>query len=333
MIIVTGGAGFIGSAVVWELNRRGDGNILVVDRLGNESKWKNLVNLSYCNFMDRERFLELLRRDSLPQRPRAIVHMGACSSTTEMNADYLMNNNVHYSQEVCHYAVKAGIRLVHASSAATYGDGANGFSDDEALLPRLRPLNMYGYSKHLFDLWAQRERLDQRMVALKFFNVYGPNEYHKGNMRSMVSKAYKEIKESGRIRLFKSNHPDFADGGQKRDFIYVKDCAKAVCWLLENTDICGVFNLGTGKARSWNDLAGAVFAAMNMPVKIDYVDMPENLSRQYQNFTEAKMDKLAARGLDAGNFFSLEDGVTDYVRNYLMREEAPYLGNDPERGL
>ena len=326
MIIVTGGAGFIGSAVVWELNRRGDGNILVVDRLGNESKWKNLVNLSYCNFMDRERFLELLRRDSLPQRPRAIVHMGACSSTTEMNADYLMNNNVHYSQEVCHYAVKAGIRLVHASSAATYGDGANGFSDDEALLPKLRPLNMYGYSKHLFDLWAQRERMDQRMVALKFFNVYGPNEYHKGNMRSMVSKAYKEIKESGRIRLFKSNHPDFADGGQMRDFIYVKDCAATILNLLENNKICGLFNLGTGAAKTWNDLANAVFAALGQAVAIDYMDMPTELQGQYQNFTQAKMEKLAAAGLNLASFHSLEDGVHDYVQNYLMRSD-PYLGN------
>lgn len=333
MIIVTGGAGFIGSAVIWELNRRGENDILVVDRLGKESKWKNLVNLSYTNFMDRDHFLDLLRRDSLPQRPRAIVHMGACSSTTEADADYLMRNNVHYSQDVCHYAVKAGIRLIHASSAATYGDGANGFSDDDALLPKLRPLNMYGYSKHLFDLWVKREKMEQRVASLKFFNVYGPNEYHKGHMRSMVCKAYREILESGRIRLFKSSHPGFADGGQMRDFIYVKDCANTICWLLENSEICGIFNLGTGKARSWNDLAAAVFAAMDKPVLIDYVDMPENLFRQYQNFTEAKMNKFSGYGLSTHDFFRLEDGVKDYIQNYLMQENNFYLGNAPEKGL
>ncbi|MBQ4133379.1 MAG: ADP-glyceromanno-heptose 6-epimerase [Desulfovibrionaceae bacterium] len=333
MIIVTGGAGFIGSAVVWELNRCGVTDILIVDRLGNEQKWKNLVNLSFSNFMDRGHFLEMLRRDSLPQRPSAIIHMGACSSTTETDADFLIQNNLHYSQEVCKYAVKAGIRMIHASSAATYGNGSQGFSDDLALLPALRPLNMYGYSKHLFDLWALRERMEPRIAALKFFNVYGPNEYHKNNMRSMVCKAYSEIESSGRIRLFKSNSAEYADGGQMRDFIYVKDCARTICWLLDKPEICGIFNLGTGRARSWNDLAGAVFSSMQLPVHIDYVDMPANLSRQYQNFTEAKMSKLIEHGLDMGSFHSLEEGVADYVQNYLMHPDNPYLGNNPETGL
>ena len=330
MIIVTGGAGFIGSAVVWELNRRGVSDILIVDRLGHAQKWKNLVNLSFSRFIDRDYFLDLLRRDSLPQRPRAIIHMGACSSTTETNADFLIRNNLDYSREVCNYAVKAGIQLIHASSAATYGSGVQGFSDDQSFLHSLRPLNMYGYSKHLFDLWAVREHLEHRIVSLKFFNVYGPNEYHKNNMRSMVCKAYDEIKSVGRIKLFKSNHPDFGDGEQKRDFVYVKDCAYTICWLLEHPEICGIFNLGTGRARTWNDLAAAVFASMNLPVSIDYIDMPQPLAKQYQNFTEAKMDKLVGLGLDLTKFHSLEAGIADYVKNYLMNEDNPYLGNNPE---
>ncbi len=333
MIIVTGGAGFIGSAVVWELNRRGESDILIVDRLGHAQKWKNLVNLSFSNFIDRDDFLDLLRRDSLPQRPRAIIHMGACSSTTETNADFLIQNNLHYSQEVCNYAVKAGIRLINASSAATYGAGAQGFSDEQSGLPCLRPLNMYGYSKHLFDLWTVREHLEQKIVSLKFFNVYGPNEYHKNNMRSMVCKAYAEIKASGRIKLFKSNHPDFGDGAQMRDFIYVKDCARTICWLLDNPEICGIFNLGTGRARTWNDLAAAVFASMDLPAAIDYIDMPETLAGQYQNYTEAQMDKLVGLGLDLSKFYSLEAGVADYVRNYLSHPDNPYLGNNPGADL
>lgn len=333
MIIVTGGAGFIGSAVIWELNRRGEKNILVVDHLGHEHKWKNLVNLSFNDFMERDHFLDILRRDKLPQRPRAIVHMGACSSTTETDANFLIRNNLQYSQKVCQYAVKAGTRLIHASSAATYGDGNNGFSDDNDLLSKLRPLNMYGYSKHLFDLWSVRKKMEPRIASLKFFNVYGPNEYHKGKMKSMICKAYSEIMDNGRINLFKSNHPDFADGGQLRDFIYVKDCANTICWLLENPEICGIFNLGTGKARTWNDLANAVFKAMNKPTAIDYIDMPGSLAKQYQNFTEAKMDKLQGHNLDTQSFFSLEDGITDYVQSYLIHENNPYLDSSLDKDI
>ena len=333
MIIVTGGAGFIGSAVVWELNRCGESDILIADRLGHGQKWKNLRNLAFSEFMDRENFLDLLRRDRLPQRPRAIIHMGACSSTTETDADFLLKNNLQYSQAVCEYAVRSGIRLIHASSAATYGDGSRGFSDELSVLPRLQPLNMYGYSKHLFDLWAVRKNLDGCIASLKFFNVYGPNEYHKGNMCSMICKAYSEIMESGQIRLFKSNSPVYADGEQLRDFIYVKDCARTIVWLLEHPEICGIFNLGTGRARTWNDLAAAVFSAMQLPLRINYTDMPESLSAQYQNFTEARMDRLTGYGLELDRFYTLEAGVNDYVRNYLMRQDDPYLGNNPDIGL
>ena len=333
MIIVTGGAGLIGSAVIWELNRLGERNILIVDHLGKGNKWRNLANLTYSDYMDRSFFLDLVRSDSLPQRPRAIVHMGACSSTTEQDADYLMSNNTHYSKVLCQYAIKAGIRMVHASSAATYGDGSRGFGDDETQLSGLRSMNMYGYSKHLFDLWTVREKNANRLATLKFFNVYGPNEYHKTGMRSMVSKAFEEIKQTGGIRLFKSNDPSYPNGGQMRDFIYVKDCAQAVCWLLQNPQVNGIFNLGTGKARTWNDLAAAVFAAMDLHPAIEYVEMPDNLKGQYQNFTQAPMEKLSARGLDMSNWHSLEAGVKDYVQNYLMNSHNPYLGNNPEAGL
>ena len=332
MIIVTGGAGLIGSAVVWELNRRGETDILIVDHLGKSNKWRNLLNLSYAGYMDKGEFLERVINDTLAHRPRAIVHMGACSSTIEQNADYLMQNNTHYSNILCQYADKTGVRMVHASSAATYGDGSQGFSDDESKLPSLRPLNMYGYSKHLFDLWTVREKSINNIATLKFFNVYGPNEDHKNVMRSMVSKAFEEINQTGRIRLFKSNHPNYPHGGQMRDFIYVKDCAQTICWLLDNPQINGIFNLGTGKARSWNDLAAAVFAAMNLPVAIDYVDMPENLQGQYQNYTQAPMDKLLGRGLNMGHWHSLEAGIKDYVQNYLQSAN-PHLGNNKELGL
>ena len=333
MIIVTGGAGLIGSAVVWELNRRGESDILLVDHLGKSNKWQNLVNLSYAHYMDKSEFLEKVANDTLPQRPRAIVHMGACSSTIEQDADYLMHNNTHYSNILCKYADKTGARMVHASSAATYGDGSQGFADEESKLSTLRPLNMYGYSKHLFDLWTVREKTINNMATLKFFNVYGPNEYHKGVMRSMVCKAFEEITQTGRIRLFKSNDSKYPDGGQMRDFIYVKDCAQAICWLLGNPHINGIFNLGTGKARSWNDLATAVFAAMNLPPAIDYVEMPENLRGQYQNYTEAPMQKLLMRGLNMNNWHSLEAGVKDYVQNYLMQTANSHLGNNWKQGL
>lgn len=323
MYIITGGAGFIGSAMVWKLNAAGIDDILVVDNLSTSEKWKNLVNRRYADYMHRDGFIELVTRDALGSDITAIIHMGACSSTTERDADFLMRNNLAYSKALYLFAKSKGARFINASSAATYGDGSRGFDDDPNGLATLRPLNMYGYSKHLFDLWAQKNGYLDALASLKFFNVYGPNEQHKGDMRSVVNKAFHQISESGKMRLFRSSHPDYPDGGQMRDFIYVKDCVDIMWWLLETPSVNGIFNVGTGKARTWNDLAGAVFAAMNQPKHIEYMDMPQQLAGKYQNFTEAHMERLRAAGYEAP-LHSLEQGVTDYVQSYLQSPD-PYL--------
>ena len=256
MIIVTGGAGFIGSAVIGMLNNRGLDDILVVDNLGRSDKWKNLVNRSYRDYVHKSAFLKDLERQRF-DRIDTIIHMGACSSTTEADADYLMENNFHYSVTLATHALAHDIRFINASSAATYGDGSMGFGDDLESLGRLKPLNMYGYTKHLFDLWALRTGAIKNLASLKFFNVFGPNEYHKGDMSSLVYKGFFQIRQKGSLGLFKSNHPDYEDGGQRRDFVYVKDCADIIGWLTENPAVTGLFNVGSGNDRSWNDLAGA----------------------------------------------------------------------------
>ncbi len=321
MYIVTGGAGFIGSALIWKLNSLGIDDILVVDNLGSTEKWKNLVGRSFRDYLHRDDFMQTLRAKGLPGGIKAIFHLGACSSTTERDLDFLFRNNLEYSKTLARHALDRGIRFINASSAATYGDGSQGFDDDPAKLRELRPLNGYGYSKQLFDLWAQREGALSSIASLKFFNVYGPNEYHKGDMRSVAAKAFREIGATGRMRLFASNCPDYPDGGQMRDFIYVKDCADVMWHLAEHPETGGVFNLGTGKARTWNDLAQAVFKAMGREAAIDYVPMPEHLAGKYQNFTQAKMDRLAETGCPLPGW-SLEDGVADYVGNYLLKDEA-----------
>ncbi len=323
MYIVTGGAGFIGSAIVWRLNRAGIRDILVVDNLGTSEKWKNLVNRRYRAYMHRSEFLEQIRSGAFREPVSAVIHMGACSSTTEKDADFLMANNVAYTKAVCRFALERDARFVTASSAATYGDGSLGFSDALEGIPRLKPLNMYGYSKQLVDLWLMDEGLVDKVASLKFFNVYGPNEYHKGAMMSVVCKAFREISETGRMRLFKSDHPDYPDGGQMRDFVYVKDCVEMVWWLLQNPGVNGVFNVGTGRARTWNDLVAAVFAAMDREPAVDYVPMPDVLRGKYQNFTQADMGWMEKRGCPV-QFTPLEDGVADYVRNYLVKAD-PYL--------
>ncbi len=322
MIIVTGGAGFIGSAVIWKLNEAGREDILVVDHLGTSDKWKNLVNRRYLDYMHKKVFLDRLLNGEI-DNIEAIIHMGACSSTTENDADYLMENNYHYSRRLAQYAVYRNIRFINASSAATYGDGSRGFSDDAESLDQLVPLNMYGYSKQLFDVWARRHNFLDRLVSLKFFNVFGPNEYHKGDMRSVVVKAFAQVGAEGTIRLFKSYRPEYEDGGQQRDFVYVKDCAGIISWLLENQDVTGLYNIGTGRARTWNDLAKAVFSAMDMSPRIEYIDMPEILRDRYQYFTEAEMKRLSGRGCPVA-FTGLEDAVADYVKNYLQATD-PYL--------
>lgn len=337
MHIITGAAGFIGSALLRELNNRGISNILAVDNLGESEKWQNLVKGQYLAYLHRDDFIQRIREDNLldslePEfgppsfpggisRVKAIFHLGACSSTTERDADYLIQNNLEYSKTLCDYALRRGIRFIQASSAATYGDGAQGFEDDPAKLADLRPLNMYGYSKHLFDLWALRTHRLDSIASVKFFNVYGPNEYHKGDMRSMVHKAFGQVRASGRIRLFKSYREDYADGGQVRDFIYVKDCADILVKLAEKPRANGLFNLGTGRARSWNDLAAAVFAAMEAEPEVEYIPMPEELQGKYQYFTQAEMQRLEEALEEQLVFHTLEAGVADYVRNYLMTDD------------
>ncbi|SEM09730.1 ADP-glyceromanno-heptose 6-epimerase precursor [Syntrophus gentianae] len=324
MFIVTGGAGFIGSAFVWKLNSEGINDILIVDNLGESDKWKNLVNRSYADYVHKEDFRHMLEEDILSaENIEAVIHMGACSSTTERDADYLMENNFHYTCDLAQWAVSHDIRFVYASSAATYGNGSLGFDDDLEGSRRLRPINMYGYSKQLFDQWAIRHGLIDRIVGVKFFNVFGPNEYHKGDMTSVVFKSFHQIMDTGRVRLFKSHSPDYADGGQMRDFVYVKDCVDVLWQFVRNPGINGIFNLGTGRARTWNDLVNAVFAAMNLPPCIDYIDMPESLRGQYQYFTEARMEKLQAAGVEA-KFHALEEAVADYVKNHLQAED-PHL--------
>lgn len=321
-VIVTGGAGFIGSAFIWKLNREGIDGILVVDRLGTGDKWKNLVGLRFEDWIHKDAFSRMIVEDRVPFDADAVVHMGACSSTTERDADYLLENNTRFTRRLCDWALARGARFLYASSAATYGGGEAGFSD-RADLERLRPLNMYGQSKHLFDLHAHRNGLFDRIAGVKFFNVFGPNEYHKGEMASVVFKAFHQVKETGRMRLFRSHRPDFADGGQVRDFVYVKDCVEVLWWLLCHGEANGLFNLGTGRGRSFNDLASALFCAMGMPVSVDYIPMPEALRGKYQYFTEARMEGLAGAGCPLA-FRSLEEAVADYVSLHL-EAEVPHL--------
>ncbi len=325
MYIVTGGAGFIGSAMVWKLNQMGVDDILVVDNLSETDKWKNLVGLRYADYLHRDQFRKYLLEGDDPFGTKAVFHMGACSSTTERDADFLMENNYRYSQLVARFCVGCGARLVNASSAATYGDGEHGFSDDHELTQKLRPLNMYGYSKQLFDLWALDAGIMDRIASLKFFNVYGPNEYHKDDMMSVICKAHRQIGDTGKLKLFRSYRPEYEDGGQKRDFVYVKDCVNIMWWLAENPQASGIFNVGTGFARTWNDLARAVFAAMGLNPDIEYIDMPESIRDKYQYFTQADMTKLGQAGYDAP-MTSLEEGAADYVQHYLATGQ-PHLAS------
>jgi ADP-L-glycero-D-manno-heptose 6-epimerase len=323
MIVVTGGAGFIGSAFVGKLNSEGIDDIIIVDELGESDKWKNCVKRQYADYFHKDDFLEMILTEKLPFNVRALVHMGACSSTTERDADYLMENNFRYTSRLAAWAIKHDVRFIYASSAATYGDGAKGFSDEDGATKTLEPINMYGYSKQLFDLWALRNGAANKIAGIKFFNVFGPNEYHKGDMMSVVYKAFLQIKERGKVRLFKSYNASFGDGEQMRDFVYVKDCVDVLWWLLENRGVNGIFNLGTGRARTWNDLVRAVFSALGRKPEIEYIDMPPAVRDQYQYFTEAKMEKLKNAGCPV-QFSTLEDAVSDYVAGYLQKAD-PYL--------
>ncbi|PKL83076.1 MAG: ADP-glyceromanno-heptose 6-epimerase [Ignavibacteriae bacterium HGW-Ignavibacteriae-3] len=327
MIVVTGGAGFIGSAVVWKLNRMGNDKIIVVDELGKDEKWKNLNGLRFADFFHKDDFMGLVLQRNFPFKVSSVIHLGACSATTEKDADYLMDNNVHYSQELAKFCLENGIRFIYASSAATYGDGSNGYEDNEANLDILRPLNMYGYSKHLFDTWIKRNGLMDKVVGLKYFNVYGPNEYHKDEMRSVVHKAFEQVRDAGKVQLFKSYKPEYKDGEQKRDFIYIKDAVDMTVHFLEHRDVNGIYNVGTGKAQTWVELVTALFNAVGKPVNIEFVDMPEDIREKYQYFTEASLDKIKNAGYNKP-VMNLQDGVTDYVKNYLLK--AIYFGMSRE---
>ena len=323
MLIVTGGAGLIGSAAVWYWNSRGIDDILIVDHLGTSDKWKNLVKKRYADFIHKDAFYEMLCEGRLPFKTKAVIHMGACSSTTERDADYLMENNVHYSCALARWAVARKIPFLYASSAATYGDGSLGFSDADRTTPALQPINMYGYSKQLFDLWVIRNKLLGKVTGIKFFNVFGPNEYHKGEMRSVVHKSFGQIRQTGKVQLFKSHREGFGHGEQVRDFVYVKDCVEVMWWLLKHPKARGIFNLGTGRARTWNDLVSAVFKASGVKPDIEYIDMPLEIRDQYQYVTEAKMDKLRKTGCPV-KCRSLEDAIEDYVKGHLQQKD-PYL--------
>jgi len=332
-ILVTGGAGFIGSALIWALNQRGFTNILVSDVLGSDEKWRNLAPLRFADYVEAPAF-----RARLAEHPESfgklstIFHLGACSATTERNASYLIDNNFNYTKELARWALARDSRFVYASSAATYGDGAQGMDDRSEDLAALRPLNMYGYSKHLFDLYAQREGWLSKIVGLKYFNVFGPNEDHKADMRSLVNKAYQQIEQTGRVGLFKSYRPDYADGKQERDFLYVKDAVQMTLFLggfglgadsplAKETPAApplpsGLFNLGSGEANTWLTLTRAIFAALDREPQIDFIDMPETLRGKYQYHTRADIGKLRQAGYSAP-VTPLADAVRDYVQNYL----------------
>jgi ADP-L-glycero-D-manno-heptose 6-epimerase len=316
-VIVTGAAGLIGSAIVWELNRHGVDDILLVDRLGSSEKWRHLVPLHFSDYLEADEFYpRIASQPTAFGRVGEVYHLGACSATTERNATYLIANNYRLTQALATWSVAHETRFVYASSAATYGARETDMRED--LDPHaLVPLNMYGYSKHLFDLWAAREGLLDRIVGLKFFNVYGPNEDHKGDMRSVVAKAYEQILAEGFMRLFESYRAGTAHGEQTRDFLYVKDAAAIAVSLGRNPAAAGIYNVGAGVARTWNDLAYAIFGALGRTPEITYIPMPESLRGRYQYRTEATIERLRASGYDAP-LMTLEEGVRDYVRGYLM---------------
>ncbi|MBX7059432.1 MAG: ADP-glyceromanno-heptose 6-epimerase [Leptospirales bacterium] len=327
MIIVTGAAGLIGSAVARQLNERGERNLLLVDHLGVGDKWMNLRSLAFSDYLEKDEFLAMAERALAHpgQAPefnglKAIVHLGANSATTEKDASHLIQNNYRYSIRMAELARMYGVRFVYASSAATYGEGENGFEDNLEELQRLRPLNAYGYSKQMFDLWMRRFHFETSAAGIKYFNVYGPNEYHKGEMMSLVLKAYRQIVGDGKLRLFKSYKPEYKDGEQMRDFLYVKDAARMTVHLLLDSKASGVFNAGSGLANTWLDLARAIFAALKLPPQIEFVDMPDYLRPKYQYYTCAPIHRLRQTGYN-GAVTPLADAVQDYVAGYLAPGE------------
>lgn len=326
-ILVTGGAGFLGSAIVWELNRRGITNILITDFLGRDEKWRNLVPLRFFDYLEADDFLQRLEKTpGLFGNVSTVFHLGGCSSTTETDASYLIRNNFDYTKTLAHFALDGGRRFVYASSAATYGAIAAGLPETVDL-DSLRPLNMYGYSKHMFDQYASRTGMLPRITGLKYFNVFGPNEDHKGDMRSVVHKAFHQIQETGSVSLFKSYRPEFRDGEQRRDFLYVKDAAAATVHLAEHEDGGGLFNIGSGEPNTWRALVDAIFRALSLEPKVEFIDMPEYLREKYQYFTCAHIHKLRESGFTQ-KMTPLSDGVYDYVKRYLV--PGKHLGDEAQ---
>lgn len=319
-IIVTGGAGFIGSAIVWRLNQLGETDILVVDRLDSSDKWKNLAPLKFADYLDAD---DYVANPDKFNRTKTILHLGACSATTERDSNYMMRNNYEYTKKLAEFSASRDIRFIYASSAATYGDGENGMEDGTANLHKLRPLNVYGYSKHLFDLYASQNGLFDKIVGLKYFNVFGPNESHKDDMRSLVNKAFSQIRETGKLQLFKSANPNYQDGEFGRDFVYVKDVVDMTLHFVENP-ASGLFNIGSGKMNTWNELAKAIFNALDLQPNIEYVEMPKHLQDRYQYHTKADITQIRETGFDK-EMLSLQESVADYVQNYLIPDK--YLGD------
>jgi ADP-L-glycero-D-manno-heptose 6-epimerase len=329
MILVTGAAGFIGSVIVKHLNDLGEQDIILCDHFGHEDKWKNLRDLKYSSFIQ----VEDLLTHPIWKKPapfKAIYHMGACSDTTEMNMDFLYKNNTEFTNSLLTFAADKNIPIVYASSAATYGAGEQGYFDDHNGIKDLKPLNKYGYSKQLSDEWILKQKKKPKVwFGVKFFNVFGPQEYHKGKMSSVVFQSYNQINQVGEVKLFKSHRADFKHGEQLRDFVYVKDVVRAMVELIEagkkKPTISGIYNLGTGEARSFHDLVKATFKSMGKKPKITFIDMPEELRNQYQYYTQAEMNKFK-RALPKFKFMKLEDAVADYVGNHLMKEKYLVAG-------
>ena len=318
-VLVTGGAGFIGSALVWGLNQHGCDNIVVCDLLGTSEKWRNLTPLRFADYVESEALLPRLQSGALGKFD-LVLHMGACSATTEKDSTYLIKNNYEFTKDLAGWSLANKTRFVYASSAATYGDGSAGMDDNESILDALRPLNMYGYSKHLFDLHAKRAGFLNKIVGLKYFNVFGPNEDHKCDMRSLVHKSFAQVQGEGVIRLFKSYRKEYKNGEQKRDFLYVKDCVAMTLHLAATSRAKGLFNIGSGGARSWVDLANAVFIALKKKPNIKFIEMPVTIRDKYQYFTQANLLRLRGAGYTTP-VTSLENAVFDYVRKYLLLDK------------
>ena len=326
-MVVTGGAGFIGRNLVEALNQRGEANIYIVDSLGQGEKWRNLKGLAFEDIWEIGDFRRRIRTDSLPEIS-TVFHLGACSATDEQDADFLLDNNFRTSREVCEWSLRRGARFIYASSAATYGDGEHGYDDSDENTPRLCPMNMYGYSKHMFDLWALRHGHLKSIAGIKYFNVFGPGEDHKGAMRSVVSKAFSQITATGRVQLFRSHRPEYADGEQVRDFVYVGDAVAQTLHYHDYPNVSGLFNCGSGTASSWRKLALAVFAALGREPCLEFIDMPDAIREKYQYHTLADTRKARSSGFTRP-FLGLENAVRYYVQGFLAPNPKGSNGANP----